>query len=141
MNRVTIRDLLVTRMEAQWSHKATTPIFYKRQQDSIDLEELTTLGVDKFIKFTVLFDTNEQISLGKAPLSRLYGNLDITLFAKEGSSERDQQVLLDELTEIFKFQALGSGLHTRVPTPGRSEEHDGWCSQTLRVPFFADSNT
>lgn len=141
MNRVGIRDLLVQHMETGWTHKATIPVFYVRQYGSIDLEQVATLGVGRFVKFSVIFERNDQMDLGVSPFHRLSGTLELVLFGKEGSSDRETQGYLDELTDLFKFKALGSGLHTKTPTPGRSEEHDGWCSQTLRVPFFADSNT
>lgn len=141
MNRVEIRDAFVQHMEDNWAaQKATCPVFYKRQHDTIDLDQV---GADKsfFIKFTVIFDRALQSNLGPSPFHRTSGTLEILLFGKEGSSEREQLGYLDQLTEIFKVKALSRGLHTRVPTPGRSEEHDGWCSEALRVPFFADSNT
>jgi hypothetical protein len=141
MNRVEMRDLLVAHMDDNWSHGSTVPVFYLRQHATIDLDQLATPSIVGFIKFSVVFENAEQMSLGESPEHRLHGTLEIMLFVKEGSSERESQGFFDELTELFKFKALGRGLHTKTPTPGRSEEHDGWCSQTLRVPFFADSYT
>jgi hypothetical protein len=64
----------------------------------------------------------------------------IILCSKIGLGIRSRLALMDELTELFKFKVLG-GLHVQVPTPGRSQERDGWHSAVLAIPFFADSNS
>lgn len=142
MNRVTIRELLVGHMETGWAgNKPLCPIYYVRQFGHIDLDTIATSGVGRFVAFTIIFERGEQMSLGPSPLERLSGRLRLMLFSKEGSSDKEQLGYLDQLHSLFSFKALGTGLHTKAPTPGRSEEHDGWCSQTLYVPFFADSYT
>lgn len=139
MNRVQIRDTLVSHMQTVWtSHLSAVPVFYKRQHDVIDMMQITG---DWFIKFTVIFEHNDQANIDPSPFHRTSGTIAILLFGKEGQSDRTWQQYMDELIDGFKLKALSTGLHTKVPTPGKSEGHDGWCSEELRIPFFADSNT
>jgi hypothetical protein len=142
MNRLQIRDTLVQYMETAWaSNKAAVPVFYRRQQDTLDMQEIPG---DWFIKFTLVFERNDQANLAPSPFLRTSGRIEILLFGKEGQSDRTWQQYLDTLVDLFrpeKIRALGTGITGKVPTPGRYEEHDGWCSETLLVPFFADSNT
>lgn len=139
MNRVDIRNACVGHMESIWAaNKDAVPVFYRRQHDTIPLQEITGSW---FIKFTVVYERNEQANIDPSPFHRTSGTIEIMLFGKEGTRDVQWQSYLDLLTEQFKLRVLGTGLHTKVPTPGRSEEHDGWCSETLLVPFFADSNS
>lgn len=139
MNRLQVRDACVQHMEDVWAaNKAACPVFYKRQHDTISMQNITG---DWFIKFTVAYEDAEQANIHPSPFHRTSGNIEIMLFGKAGSSDRDWQNYMDQLTEAFKLRVLGTGCHTKIPTPGRSEEHDGWCSEYLLVPFFADSNS
>jgi hypothetical protein len=139
VNRVSIRDALIQHMQDNWTHANEVPVFYQREQSTIDL---TSVGA-WFMKASIIFLTNQQANIGNQDTSfqRTSGNMEIVLLYKEGESDRVADGYLDEITNFFKLRVLSTGLHIRVPTPGRHVENSGWCSDTLLIPFFADSNS
>jgi hypothetical protein len=109
-------------------------------QDDIDMNNIP----DTFLCFHIAWGEVTQKNVAENPDHRYYGDVVIILMGKKGTGVRDRLLLEDEITEHFKFKALG-GVQTQHPTPstapGRSEAHDGWHSMTVSFPFFADSNT
>lgn len=143
MNKVQIRDALVAHMELlieRWKAENRPLRVEMENQDDIDMNNMP----DIFACFHIVWDEVTQKNVAENPDHRYYGDVVIILMGKKGTGTRSRLILEDEITEHFKFKALG-GVHTRHPTPsaapGRSEEHDGWHSMTVAFPFFADSNT
>ncbi len=134
MTLTEIRDACIQKMVDNWSH-SDTPMFYQNGTDP----DLDTVG-DHFGRFQIEFHDSKQANLSAVPFTREYGSIAIILFSKDGTGTRHDTLLLDELKQTFKLGSLGA-IHTHPPRPGRAyEQHDGWQSIALVIPFFADSN-
>lgn len=133
MNKVEMRDALVAHLEDNFGHPEIVRFY-----DNPGEVDLDNVG-ETFLRVEINFYGARQANIAQYPFFRTYGSITIMLYSKIGTGVRDRLILLDELTELFKFKVLG-GLHLQVPTPGRYKESDGWHSAALAVPFFADSN-
>jgi hypothetical protein len=129
-----MRDALVAKLEDDFVAQHAMTVVYDNAGE-IDLDHVTS----PFLNVSFTFYGAVQSCLGESPFHRTHGSMRIILMSKSGTGLRERLVLMDALTELFKFQVLG-GLHVQVPTPGRTAEQNGWHSATLLVPFFADSN-
>ncbi len=143
MNKVQIRDALVGHLEtllAQWDTEDRSITCVMDNQDDLDL---TTVG-SEFMCFDIAWYGTKQTNVAENPDHRYYGDVIMILFGKVGTGTRSRLVREDEITEHFKFKALG-GVTVQPPTlgtaPDRHEKHDGWDSTTVAFPFFADSHS
>lgn len=142
MNKVQIRDRLVEHLQIlldRWTAENRPVECYMENTDELDVDK----APDTFMCFHIDWEYTRQINIANNPDHRYYGAVVIILLGKIGTGTRDRLILEDEITEHFKFKALG-GVQLKEPTPstapGRSEKHDGWHSATVTFPFFADSN-
>lgn len=137
MTLVQIRNALVAHLQANWAHP-TVPIYYTNTV-TMDLDELAKLP-DGFLRCEILFDDARQANISDTPSHRNYGTLALTVTAKESEGTVGILGKLDELATAFKFKNLG-GIQLQSPRPGWEQSGGGWFSMTLRLSFYADSNT
>jgi len=140
VNKVQIRDALVAHMEVladMWKAEGRPLHIELDNQDDIDLSNMA----ETFVIFSIEWDGSAQKNVAWNPDHRYYGTVFIILMGKKGTGTRNRLMLEDEITDHFKFKALG-GVHVNEPgAPGSPEAHDGWHAITVSFPFFADSNT
>lgn len=143
MKKVDVRDRLVAHLQVLldlWESEGRGMYCDMENSGTLDLNNVG----DEFMCFHIDWGTTKQKNIAEKPDHRYHGDVVILLFGKEGSGTRNRLILEDEISDHFKFKALG-GVQLREPTPsgapGRLESHDGWSSSTVTFPFFADSNS
>jgi hypothetical protein len=143
VNKVQIRDAIVGHLEVLLQSWETAGNGIFCDMENSGTLDLGTVG-DEFLCFYIAWSTTKQTNIASNPDHRYYGDVVILIFGKDGTGTRKRLGLEDEISEHFKFKALG-GVQLREPTPstapGRFEQHQGWSSSTVTFPFFADSNS
>lgn len=133
MNLAGIRDTIVSFVAANWGHP-TIPLFYENTEE-VDLQNMG----DYFLKVEINFTGASQANIGDSPFQREYGELVVTVFARQTLGVRAVLVYLGELSSSIRFRNLG-GVHMQEAAAGNETSRDGWFSMDMTVPFYADSN-
>lgn len=127
---VQVRDTLATLVNTAWTTQyPSVPIFHENTKQI----PLDTVG-KVFLFVAIAFEDTFRTSVDLNPISESHGVIRLRLFAKEGSGVRTALGMKDYLTNALKYQVTG-GITLDCPTPGRSEDRDGWTSMDLIVPF------
>ena len=127
---VQVRDTLATLVNTAWTTQyPSVPIFHENTKQI----PLDTVG-KVFLFVAIAFEDTFRTSVDIDPISESHGVITLRLFAKEGSGVRTALGMKDFLTDTLKYQSTG-GITIDCPTPGRSEDRDGWTSMDLIVPF------
>lgn len=127
---VQVRDTLATLVDTAWTTQYPSVAIFHENTKQIPLD---TVGKN-FLLVMVEFDDTFRTSVDLNPISESHGVIRLRLFAKEGSGVRTALGMKDYLTNALKYQVTG-GITIDCPTPGRSEDRDGWTSMDLIVPF------
>ena len=133
MNRIQIRDALVSDFQTFWTHP-TVPVHYENAV-AVDFETAQA----PLVLFVVEFEDAEQVNIAFDPLTRQYGWLELHCLTRETLGTRALLTHLDEMSDHYTCKTLG-GLHLGVAKTEKTKAPPGWYAMCLRVPFFADSN-
>lgn len=133
MTFVSIRDALVSVVNAGWTATyPTIPVFYENAT-SVDLDDVGAA----FLRCTVRFVSGDQASLGEAPLTRIRGAVDLRAFIKVEAGTRTALGYMDYLKDLLKYKDF-SGVRTGAPNPPTPQAIKNWYSLGISVPFWAD---
>lgn len=107
----------------------TIKVLYENQ----DLVSPDNLG-DQCMRFRVTFLDAEQVEMGDAPMTRVFGQLIVTHYTKVGQGTNIGLGHLESLVQTFRYQTI-STIQVGTPKFGRKEVEEGWLYQDLIVPF------
>lgn len=127
---VQARDAIVTYLHPAWVSAYPSVAVYYEDTTQVALD----LVGDSFLLVSINFTDAIRQEIDAAPHTRIWGNVNLRLFAKEGSGTRKSLAMFDTLTSLMKYQQL-SGVMLDAPTPGKVQKRDGWSSRDLNVPF------
>lgn len=127
---VQARDAIVGWLHPAWtSAYPTIPVFY---------ENTTQIALDTvgFSFLTVAVDFQDAIRQGidSTPETRMFGEVTLRLFIKEGQGTRTTLAIQDYLTALMKYREL-AGVTLDTVSPGKKQSRDGWSSYDLLVSF------
>lgn len=127
---VQARDILATLVDTAWKAQyPAIPIFHENTKQI----PLDAVG-NTFLLVAITFHDTLRTSVDLSPISESHGFITLRLFAKEGTGVRTTLGMTDFLTTTLKYQTP-SGVTLDCPTPGRTQQQDGWTSTDLNVPF------
>lgn len=133
MTYTEIREALIAHLLANWPADGLK--LYTNKMEDIALDA----APDMFVRVVTEKTGGKQLEISDAPHRRTYGRLRATVFLRKHSgTETDVTRQLDLIEDIFKFKTLGR-VHLQAPMPGIEVDRDGWYSDELFFPYFADS--
>jgi hypothetical protein len=112
------------------SQYPSVPVFYENTKQ-IDLVNIS----EKFIKVTIDFEDAYQFTMNDTPLDKIYGNVSLEYYCKEGYGSKSALEFFDFMESNLKYQTI-NGVYFTSPRPGDKESHDGWMSFEINVSFF-----
>lgn len=128
---VNARESLVTALNsALTSGFPGTKVFYENTTQ-IDLDKVGVM----FVAVAIDFDDSIRMTIDPTATSKTFGEISLTVFAKEGQGTKSALQLFDFTTALLKYGSFGE-VTTECPRPGRKISKQGWMSMELAVPFF-----
>ena len=127
---VQARDTIVSLIQPNWTATyPNVPIYYE-DTTAISLDLLGT----HFLLVSINFTDAIRQDIDPSPTTRLYGEISLRLFSKEGSGVRTTLGFMDYLASLLKYRLL-NGVTLGVAMPGKRVSRDGWTSTDLNVEF------
>lgn len=97
-----------------------------------------------YVEFKVLFDLNEQASIGGGDannLHRLTGLIYFSIVVPANSGTKALREIMDSITTIFKNKTFSSILTFEIIAGAELTEASGnWYMKTVSIPFHFDYN-
>ena len=126
------RQALVTQFEAALAaYPSTKP---KVQYDNRGLIDTKT-QVDPYIVLNIVDINGRQLDLSNRPMSAQYGQLMLTVMAKENSGSRAANLLRDYFLPWLELKELGV-VRTQTGMGVKSFVSKGWEGFPILVPFW-----
>jgi hypothetical protein len=127
-----IRDSIVGLVSSAYpAAYPAVPIYYDNQQ--IDMNNLP----EQFVTFEIQFYDGNQIGASATPKTRVSGYAYVNLFTRQGLGSRAGLGILDWFSATLGYKSPGT-VRLQAPQPDAASQLDGWFSQELKVPFYAD---
>ena len=94
-----------------------------------------------FCEVETKFYDGKQINIAANPRTRIYGMVYVTVFAREGTGNRQSLLVIDWVTKQLEYQTRSNLVIQLILQAGRPNslpDRKGWHIEELKVPFFAD---
>ena len=106
----------------------------KVQYDNRNLIDTRT-QIEPFVSFNILNINGQQLDLSNRPMSAQYGQIVLSVMAKENTGTSKVNVLLDYFLPWLELKELGA-VRTHTGMGAKSFEKNGWEGHPIVIPFW-----
>ena len=128
---VAAREAIVAHLHPAWvAAYPNVPIFYENTL-AVDLDAVPG---GMFLMVSIPFSDSVRQGIDATPMSRVWGEVNLRLFSKDGMGVRSTLQVFDFLTSVLAYRKL-SGVTLDAVVPGRNQTRDGWVSRDVNAGF------
>lgn len=92
-----------------------------------------------FVEFEVEWQDSDQINLAVAPKTRFRGQVNVTVYSKQGTGTKQALELLGWFSTQLAYAQLGRARLQHATMDPSPEQGKGWVRQSLCVGFHCDT--
>lgn len=131
---VEARTSIATAIEAGLSAGYSTLDVFWENRGEVDTNNVG----DRYMKVDIDFLDSRQITVEFNPAKRVFGEIVLTFFVKDGAGTLETLTWKDYFDSLLSHKRLG-GVQTFTATPGSKRSLKGWRSTEMTVPFTFDT--